>query len=194
MLPVLRGKAVRSLCSLRMSIAGTVAWHQSPTTALSSLPRSLNVHAAVFVPRLRAANPSTGALGANRSADNAAHHSADLYHFRPALPPTNSPCSTSGRDSLTQHTPSIQRRAADFGHRSAAAFTCLRPVLCATFQLASSQVMLQIKRYSNMCRSCKRSTRHAGSRLYCRVQDRNEAGARAPSATKWQNQLVWNRC
>ena len=134
MLPVLRGKAVRSLCSLRMSIPGTVAWHQSPATTVSSLPRSLNVHAAVFVPRLRAATPSTGALGANRGADAAAHHSADLNHFRPALPPANSPCSTSGRDSLTQHTPSIHRRAPDLGHRQAAAYRILTPFVGASFQ------------------------------------------------------------
>lgn len=117
MLPVLRGKAVRSLRLLRMSIPGNVAWHQSPITAFSGLPRRLNVHAAVFVPRLRVATPLTGAVGATRGVENVVHSSGDVNHFRPALPPTSSPCSTSGRDSLTQHVPSTQRRATDFGHR-----------------------------------------------------------------------------
>ncbi|KAL3150657.1 hypothetical protein ABBQ32_000455 [Trebouxia sp. C0010 RCD-2024] len=143
---LLRGKAVRSLCSQRMSVAGTLAWHQPPPTALSSLPRSLNVHAAVFVPKLRAvAASATGALGATRCCDSVAHHSAELNHFRPALPPISSPCSTSGRDSLTLPTPSAHRRPADYGHRSRDIRTCAVAGTAATPDTLEAGCIIEFK-------------------------------------------------
>lgn len=115
---LLRGRVERFLHLPLMSLAGAVTWHQPAAKTFSSLPRSLNVHAPVFVPRPRAAVLSaTGASSAVRSVEFAAAQPAEISYFRPAAPPSTSPCSTSGRDALTQP-PLI--RSADCGQRQVA--------------------------------------------------------------------------
>lgn len=100
---LLRCIALRPLHSQQMPLTGLVSWQQTKTpTSPIPVPRSLNVHAPVFVPKLRAAaQVASSTLTASRSNGAICSQYAEADPARPAVPPTISPCSTSGRESLT---------------------------------------------------------------------------------------------
>ncbi len=100
---LLRCIALRPLHSQQMPLTGLVSWQQTKTpTSPIPVPRSLNVHAPAFVPKLRAAaQVASSTLTASRSNGAICSQYAEADPARPAVPPRISPCSTSGRESLT---------------------------------------------------------------------------------------------
>ncbi len=119
---LLRCKALRPLHSQQMPLTGLVSWQQAKTpTSPIPVPRSLNVHAPAFVPKLRAAaQVASSTLTASRSNGAICSQYAEADPARPAVPPTISPCSTSGRESLT-HTSQCFGGSAVFSQRYQAA-------------------------------------------------------------------------
>lgn len=154
---LLRCKALRPLHSQQMPLTGLVCWQQAKTpTSPIPVPRSLNVHAPAFVPKLRAAaQVASSTLNASRSSGAICSQSAEADPARPAVPPTISPCSTSGRESLT-HTSRCFGGSAVFNQRprlvracaaaAAAADTSLQAGCIVEFKTDSRQDLALLQR------------------------------------------------
>ncbi|KAL0034491.1 hypothetical protein WJX79_005355 [Trebouxia sp. C0005] len=140
-----------------MPLTGLVSWQQAKTpTSPIPVPRSLNVHAPAFVPKLRAAaQVASSTLTASRSNGAVCSQHAEADPARPAVPPTISPCSTSGRESLT-HTSQCFGRSAVFSQRprdvrayaaaAAAADTSLQAGCIVEFKTDSRQDLALLQR------------------------------------------------
>lgn len=170
---LLRCKALRPLHLQQMPLASPIGWQQAKAAtavASCSVPRSLDIHAPIFVPRLRpTALSASSCFVSNRGTETHCGHAAEPQHYRPALPPLASPCSTSGREALTVHNPSSFRGSAVFNPRYTACYKW--HVASMLLQRYHTVLCLQCKGRTSICCSCHSCRAHVASRVYCGVQN-----------------------
>ena len=164
-----RCKASGPLYLQRMQPSGVVGWQQLKSTAVPApVARNTNALAPTSVPKLSATEYLAGnTLTASRSSVAVCAQHTDACHARPALPPTNSPCSTSGREALNC-SPSIFGASAVYRQRYACPVRGSGQVAQASPQ---SAICLQSAWCSSLCCSCNSCRDHSASWLYCGVQN-----------------------